>query len=109
MDTKYTPLQWEASKHGTPDYAPQFGIYAHGKPNDHCIVTGDNAEADAAFICLAVNNHYELLEACKVAEDCIRKIPAFGDSIGTEISKAQLGVAYNRLTTAIAHAEGTQQ
>ena len=99
MDTKHTPLQWEASKHGTPDYAPQFGIYAHGKPNDHCIVTGDNAQADAAFICRAVNNHYELLEACKVA------LAGFNTASNTVWAKS-----YKKtLREAIARAEGTQQ
>ena len=120
MDTKHTPLPWTYQFEQGNDW----GLITAGKSGP--IIANVNSEscpdiqsapcfrvmpkeANAAFICHAVNNHYELLEACKVAEDCIRKIPAFGDSIGTEISKAQLGVAYNRLTTAIAHAEGTQQ
>ncbi len=50
MTMKHTPGPWSVSKHATPDYAPQFGIYAGDSPNDLAIVKGDNAEADAALI-----------------------------------------------------------
>ncbi len=50
---------WEISKHGTPDYAPQYGVYS----GDSTIatVTGDNARADAALIAAAP----DLLKALK--------------------------------------------
>lgn len=56
---------WEVSKHATPEYAPQYGIYADGARNDLCTVKSENAEDDAEFICKAVNCHKDLLEACK--------------------------------------------
>jgi len=95
MDTKHTPLPWLTTKHGTPAYSPQFGVYAEGEPKDHCIVKGDSAEADSEFICRAVNSHYELLEACKVA------LVHLDETLHKEaIAKAK---------SAIARAEGTQQ
>ena len=43
---KYTPIPWAITKHGTPDYAPQYGIYAENDPLGHDFVTvyGNNAE-----------------------------------------------------------------
>lgn len=55
----HTPAPWSISKHATPKSHPQFGVYADESPNDHCIVKGDNAEADALLIAAAP----ELLEA----------------------------------------------
>ena len=53
---KSTPGPWAISKHATPDYAPQFGIYANGgcRP-DFIIVKGESAEADATLIAAAPN------------------------------------------------------
>ena len=62
--SKHTPGTWEMSKHGTPAYHPQFGVYA-ASASDHVIVTGKNAEADAEFIVRACNAHDELLAALK--------------------------------------------
>lgn len=61
----HTPGPWEISKHGTPDYAPQFGIYAEGSQNDHCLVRYDNAQANARLIAAAP----DLLAACEAALD----------------------------------------
>jgi hypothetical protein len=74
---KHTPIPWETCKHGTREYAPQFGIYAEGEPHDHCIVKGDNAEADADYIAHCVNLHDELVKvlgglasaAARIVED----------------------------------------
>lgn len=46
----HTPGPWNVSRHATPDYAPQFGIYAGESARDLATVTGDNAAADAALI-----------------------------------------------------------
>jgi hypothetical protein len=62
-----TPGPWEVVKHGTPAYHPQFGVYApNGDGNDHAVVTGDNAEADAALIAAAPS----LLIACRAMLEC---------------------------------------
>ncbi len=45
------------------------------------------------------------LSAVEFAIDLLEKIPAFGDSIGDEVSKAQLGVALNKLRSAIQRVE----
>ena len=48
----------------------------------------------------------ELREAAKYAANILGLIPAFGDTIGTKVSKAECGVALNKLRAAIAKAEG---
>lgn len=54
MSGAHTPEPWGISKHGTPDYAPQYGVYAgDGSDHDHVIVKRDNAEADARLIAAA--------------------------------------------------------
>ena len=50
----------------------------------------------------------ELREAAKYAANILGSIPAFGDTIGTKVSKAQLAVASNKLNAALAKAEGVQ-
>lgn len=69
----HTPGTWEVSKHATPDYAPQFGVYAEGEQHDLAIVKGINAEADACLIAAAP----KLLEACQEAlfylEACVEE------------------------------------
>ena len=55
--------EWNTSRHGTPDYAPQYGVYAEGSPSDLAIVF---CEADADFIALAHNLMPQLLEAVEV-------------------------------------------
>lgn len=65
LNTAYeaaTPGEWGISRHATPDYAPQFGVYADGASNDLAIVRG---EANTNFIALAHNTMPLLLEAMK--------------------------------------------
>jgi hypothetical protein len=54
---------WNISKHATPEWSPQFGIYSEANPSsrDHVIVTGENADADSQVIAAVP----ELIEACK--------------------------------------------
>lgn len=59
---KHTKGEWNISKHATPEYAPQFGIYAEDG-NDFVIVKGEKAEANAKIIAAAP----ELLEALNLA------------------------------------------
>ena len=61
MKTSHTLGTWEVSKHATPEYAPQYGVYAKGCRQDHCIVRYDNAEANARLIAAAP----DLLEVLK--------------------------------------------
>lgn len=63
----HTPGPWNVSRHATPDYAPQFGIYAGESARDLATVTGDNAAADAALIEAAP----DLLAACEALLNCI--------------------------------------
>jgi hypothetical protein len=43
-----TPGPWATSKHATPEYAPQYGVYAEDGSNaDLAIVKGENAKAAA--------------------------------------------------------------
>lgn len=67
MNTKHTSGEWHVSKHGTPDYAPQFGIYADDG-RDLAIVVGDNSKANAALIVSAP----ALLAALEEAERVLR-------------------------------------
>lgn len=97
----HTPGPWEVSKHGTPSYAPQFGIYAEGEQNDLAIVKGENAEADAILMAAAP----DLLGVLKEAEEII--FGPIADLI-TGDQMAETG-AYDVLDTirkAIAKAEG---
>jgi len=48
----------------------------------------------------------ELREAAKYAANILSLIPAFGDTIGTKVSKAQLAVASNKLNVALGKVEG---
>jgi len=43
----------------------------------------------------------ELINAAEYAREILSLVPAFGDSIGSRINKAQIGIAYNKLTTAL--------
>ena len=68
-----TQGEWTICKHATPEYAPQFGIYA-GDSRDFCIVKGDkadNAKDNAHLIAAAP----KLLEACKGIMNAV----CFGD------------------------------
>jgi hypothetical protein len=82
----HTPGPWGVSKHGTPEAHPQFGVYAEGC-NDHVIVKGDAAAADARLIAAAP----ELLAACEAAEPHIRGQGSAGalTQLRAAIAKAQ--------------------
>jgi hypothetical protein len=54
-------MKWEITKHATPEYSPQYGIYEEGSQNDFCIVKGE--ESLARLISAAP----DLLEACEWA------------------------------------------
>ena len=75
---------WFKGKHGTPDYAPQYGIYADGGKSI-AIVTGENAEADAQIFASALG----LLEACEyLIETCEDEIGEQSDSALRKLRKA---------------------
>lgn len=48
-----TPGEWVVLKHATPDYAPQFGVYAGDDTNGLAIVRGPNAAVDVRVIAAA--------------------------------------------------------
>jgi hypothetical protein len=53
----------------------------------------------------------DLISAAQFAASLLSKVPAFGDSIGDKVSKAQIGIALNRLMvalTAISIEKGTK-
>ena len=74
MKNTFTPGEWEIGKHATPDYAPQFGIYAGAAARDHVIVKGEHAEADARLIAAAP----ELLAALQAIDAYEDDRPAAG-------------------------------
>lgn len=86
---------WEASKHATPDYAPQYGIYADGEQNDLCTVKSENAKDDARLIAAAPN----LLEACKLAATALK------DHLQYDTGESLERDGFNAVTQAIAKAE----
>lgn len=52
--TTYTSGTWAISRHATPDYAPQYGIYANDASGwDIATVYGENAAANASLIAAA--------------------------------------------------------
>lgn len=52
--TNYTSGTWTITRHATPDYAPQYGIYANDASGwDIATVHGENAAANAALIAAA--------------------------------------------------------
>lgn len=73
------------------------------KTHTHTHELIDEAIEDAAYWKAQAR---ELLEAAKYAEQILSKIPAFGDTIGNKVSKPQIAVAYNKLSAALAKAEG---
>ena len=48
-----SPGPWHASRLATPEYAPEFGIYAEGHRRDLAQVVGPNSAADARLIAAA--------------------------------------------------------
>jgi hypothetical protein len=54
MNATHTPGPWNTSKLASPDYCPQFGVFADFDANrDLAIVKGERAKADAALIATA--------------------------------------------------------
>lgn len=52
--TTYTSGTWAISRHATPDYAPQYGIYANDASGwDIATVHGENAASNAVLIAAA--------------------------------------------------------
>lgn len=49
----HTPKDWSVCRHATPDYAPQYGIFAGDSQSDLAIVRGNNAESNAHLIASA--------------------------------------------------------
>ena len=64
--TKHSPLPWEVKKMGSTHTIREKDGYLIATVWDH---NSNLQEGDASFIIRACNNHYELLEACKVASD----------------------------------------
>ena len=103
MDTKHTPLPWTTDGR-TLVQEVDGKSYWSGQPYiADCLISQSmrepgNTKANADFICRAVNNHYELLEACKAALQAMRTI-----------EKDCHDSAREQLKVTIARAEGTQQ
>lgn len=57
MSNHTTPGDWQASKLASPDYAPQYAIYAGDSRNALAVVTGPNAKGDADLIAAAPSMH----------------------------------------------------
>lgn len=64
------------------------------------------AHAIAALIIHRFNSFEAMREAIDYTAATLGKVPAFGDGIGADVSKAQLGVALNKLRAALALADG---
>lgn len=104
MKTTHTPGPWEVSKHGTPDYAPQFGVYAVGASNEHAIVKGPYAAADAALIEAAPDMLGLLRDIASIIDTTDSEHPAFMDSGADSI--ALLWELNGRLRATIRQANG---
>ena len=74
-----TQGEWDTIRHGTPDYAPQYGVYAGDSPRDLAIVF---READGDFMCMAHAMTPTLIEAVELLEDV-----ALGNSEYDDLSK----------------------
>lgn len=90
-NASHTQGPWNVSRHATPDYAPQFGIYAGESARDLATVTGDNAAADAALIEAAP----DLLAACEALLNCIDPARDWNEAKAARaaIAKAKGGAA----------------
>ena len=74
-----TQGEWDTIRHGTPDYAPQYGVYAGDSTRDLAIVF---READGDFMCMAHAMTPTLIEAVELLEDV-----ALGNSEYDDLSK----------------------
>lgn len=59
------------------------------------------ARFDASLLDDLRRDNEQLREAAHYAKVILASIPAFGDSIGSQVTKAQIGVAYNKLNKAL--------
>ena len=100
MNTSHTPVPWNISKHGTPEAFPQFGIYS-GEKNDHVIVKGDKAEADARLIA-AAPDLLAALQRLSFAASC--RDNTSGDAIRVMETRAELAEANRQAMASIAQA-----
>ena len=57
---------WDTIRHGTPDYAPQYGVYAGDSPKELAIVF---READGDFMCMAHALTPTLVEAVELLDN----------------------------------------
>lgn len=74
-ETKHTLGPFGVSKHATPDYAPQYGIYDEATGRDVCIVKGP--ESLANLFATAP----DLMEACQAVQEWfLDHGPPLGDS-----------------------------
>ncbi len=53
METTHTPGPWNIIKLATPEYSPEYGIYAGDSQNDLARVINDNSAANALLISAA--------------------------------------------------------
>jgi hypothetical protein len=53
MSGKHTPGDWSAVRTASPEYAPQFGIYAEDVKTPLAIVLGENGGANSELIAAA--------------------------------------------------------
>ena len=100
MNTKHTPTPWKWIEGSDGE----FSIEAENDAKT--LAMSIEKETDAAFIVLACNAHEELVELAKMVKETLGLIPAFGDDLGEQISKAELGVLVNLAKKAIAKAKG---
>ena len=68
---EHTRGPWLISRHGTPEYAPQFGIYSASCPHDFVIVK--SSTADAELITRAPELMAENRQLREALEDCINQ------------------------------------
>ena len=99
----YTRGLFGISCNATPDYAPQFSIYAEsGNGQDIAIVKGDNAERDAALFAAAPVMLAALERALENALYRYERAPIFQPKYGD--SKADIASEIADLRQAIAAA-----
>ena len=96
LHPSHTPAPWSTGKHGTPDYAPQYGVYADDGKHI-ATIRGDSAEADSRLIAAAPDG----LVAAKLAAECLREHTQYDEG---EMSREL--EALNALVAFIDKAEG---
>ena len=99
----HTPGPWAVTKHASPDYAPQFGIYAEGSPRDLATVCGNNADSakhDAALISAAPNLLAALQQAADQLDCTVRAL-----ALGHKVSVSSLQNCAAAARAALARAQ----